>query len=125
MKYLMFFISLNVFAQFPVPGKDYRSSNNLGQFEVYQVDPDTDISSLNAPKNYLKDIKREKVISTTLRDSILIRHLGAEVEKMDELDRDLIMKCSIHYDQKQFSKKYPQYKKKYPELSKEFRELVP
>lgn len=93
------------------------------KFQVYQVDKDADISSLDAPKNYLKDIKKVKEIPTAQRDSILFKYLGKKLESYDELDRDLIMKSSIHYDKKQFSKKYPKLEKSYDEISKAFKGL--
>ena len=93
------------------------------KFQVYQVDKDADISSLDAPKHYLKDIKKVKEIPTAQRDSILIKYLGKKLESYDELDRDLIMKSSIHYDKKQFSKKYPKLEKSYDEISKAFKGL--
>lgn len=77
------------------------------RYQVYQVDPKSDISSIQAPKNLLKDIKAEKVISREERDMLMEKYLSKDdLQKMDELERDLFIKRLIHYKGEDFLKKY-------------------
>ena len=95
---LLLLNSINLFA------KDERRD----VYRVYQVDPDTDLDSLNSRINNLKDIRpSQRIFSRTQRDQIIAKYLVDKADNLDELERDLIFKSLIHYTQEQFFTKYP------------------
>lgn len=79
-------------------------------YQIYQIDNDSDIKSLSAHKNHLKKNNRTKLMTTTKRDALLTQYLyKGKVESLDDLERDLIVKSILYYKEEQFFKKYKQY----------------
>ena len=76
-------------------------------FQIYQIDKNTDIGKLKAHKNYLSNTRPHKILPARVRDEILGKYLPEkDLALMDELNKDLYAKSIVHLTEDQFFKKY-------------------
>lgn len=120
MKYLVMYLCLSIFSS-AMANSDLEAKKR-SKFQVFQANPNSDISKLKMPKNYLKDIpKSKKLVNRKYRDRFLTKHLEKESMNWDELERDLFVRRLNSYGQKNFLIKYQGFTvKRYLFLKKEW-----
>lgn len=106
------------------PGsKLIKDPNEHRSLQVFQLDKNTNLEKLKLSKNYIKDIPEQNIVNRGKRDQFLVKFIGARVEQMDELDRDLFVRRLDNYKKSDFIKKYPDVSKnnQYSSMKKAWR----
>jgi hypothetical protein len=80
-------------------------------FKVTPTSHEVDLSQI--PKQQLPETSHKKVPHLTFkqRDEVLNKYFWEEIKDWDELDRDLLYKSIINYEDPRLLKKYPFLKK--------------